>query len=350
MGTTSQAVNWLLDSGESSIRYFTLTEVLGRSERDEEVKVARENIPDGPIVRILFSGQLPDGSFGNHPYSKWTGAHWRLVSLVEQGIAPGYEPAIKATTGVLDWLTGTGHVKGIKQVNGLTRRCASQEGNGLAVCSRLGLASDPRVRQLAESLVYWQWPDGGWNCDRRPDVKHSSFNESLATLWGLVEYYHATGDQKVKQAGDRAAEFFLRHRIFRSCRSNEERPTETFHGAMFRMVHPWTSLHYPVYWHYDILQALLILGRAGKLGDSRTSEALDMIEGKRGQDGLWGPDAFYWHSFGGRKVMGEKWRASTDEWKKTIVSNVEVVDWGRKGPNKMLTLNSLRVLKAAGRL
>jgi hypothetical protein len=27
----------------------------------------------------------------------------------------------------------------------------------------------------------------------------------------------------------------------------------------------------------------------------------------------------------------------------------EVVDWGRSGPNEMLTLNALRVLKAAGR-
>jgi hypothetical protein len=29
---------------------------------------------------------------------------------------------------------------------------------------------------------------------------------------------------------------------------------------------------------------------------------------------------------------------------------VEVVDWGRSGPNEMLTLNALRVLRAAARL
>jgi hypothetical protein len=29
---------------------------------------------------------------------------------------------------------------------------------------------------------------------------------------------------------------------------------------------------------------------------------------------------------------------------------VEVVDWGRNGPNEMITLNALRVLKLAGRL
>jgi len=31
-------------------------------------------------------------------------------------------------------------------------------------------------------------------------------------------------------------------------------------------------------------------------------------------------------------------------------SGPEVVDWGRSGPNQMITLNALRALKAAGRL
>jgi hypothetical protein len=31
-------------------------------------------------------------------------------------------------------------------------------------------------------------------------------------------------------------------------------------------------------------------------------------------------------------------------------SNVEVVDWGRRGPNELITLNALRVLKAARRI
>jgi len=30
-------------------------------------------------------------------------------------------------------------------------------------------------------------------------------------------------------------------------------------------------------------------------------------------------------------------------------SNVEIVDWGRQGPNEMITLNALRMLKAAAK-
>ena len=272
-----------------------------------------------------------------HPYQKWTGAHWRLVSLVELGVGEGFRPAVKATDLILKWLLGEAHLGNVPRINGLYRRCASQEGNALAVCSRLGIAQDPRVRRLAESLMKWQWPDGGWNCDRREEARHSSFNESLSTLWGLFEYYHATGDIAVRESVEKAAEFFLKHRIFRSCRTGEERPPETFHSRIRRSIHPFTELHYPLYWHYDILQALSILHRAGKLGDPRTREAIELVESKRGEDGRWRPEGYYWS-------LQRKKQA------KLAVSNVEVVDWGRNGPNEMITLNALRVLKAAGRL
>ena len=188
----------------------------------------------------------------------------------------------------------------------------------------MGLAEDPRVAKLAQSLVGWQWADGGWNCDRDPEADHSSVNESLSTLWGLVEYQHATGDRDFLKPIERASEFFLRHRLFRS-----DHTGEIIHSDMVK-------LHYPLYWHCDILQELIILSRAGKLRDPRTKEALDIVEKKRDPDGLWHAEDYYWNM---------KRKART----KVKVSNVEVVDWGRKGPNEFITLNALRVFKSSGR-
>ena len=182
MVTEDPAVKWLLESGDPSVRYLTLTEILDKPSDSNEVLEAKKHIPNGPIVKTLLSGQRADGGFGVHPYQKWTGAHWRLVSLVELGIPARFRPAVKATDLVLKWLLGEAHIRNVPKINGRYRRCASQEGNALAVCSRLGLAEDPRVVKLAESLVEWQWPDGGWNCDRRPEADHSSVNESLSTL------------------------------------------------------------------------------------------------------------------------------------------------------------------------
>ena len=49
---------------------------------------------------------------------------------------------------MLDWLTGAGHRRGIKVIDGLTRRCGSQEGNALA--SAAGSAS-PAIRASGSS-------------------------------------------------------------------------------------------------------------------------------------------------------------------------------------------------------
>ena len=318
------AIEWLLKSEDPTVRYFTLTELLDKSERSPDVEKTQRLIPTGPRVRILLDGQQSDGGFGVHPYQKWTGAHWRLVSLIELGVPSEFRPAVRATDLVLKWLLGEAHLRNIPKIDGRYRRCASQEGNALAVCSRLGLAEDPRVVKLAESLVGWQWADGGWNCDRNPEADHSSVNESLSTLWGLVEYQRATRDRKFSKPIEKASEFFLQHRLFRSDHTG-------------KIIHPdMIKLHYPVYWHCDILQELLIISRAGKLDDPRTEEALDIVEKKRGPDGLWRAEDYYWSI---------KRKASA----KANVSNVEVVDWGRGGPNEFITLNALRVLKSSGR-
>jgi hypothetical protein len=309
---THAAVTWLLNSDEPAIRLMTRRDVLGEQAGEDAAQVLA-----GAKVTALLSGQRGDGGFGVHPYRKWTGAHWRLVSLAELTIPPREPRAAAAADHVLAWLTGPG--RRVRVIGGLARAHASIEGNALAACCRAGLAADPRVQSLAGSLIAWQWPDGGWNCDHAATGRRSSFHESLAPAWGLHEYGQATGDPAAKDAASRAAGLFLAHRLFRS-------------QATGQVIHrTWLALHYPPYWHYDILHALLVLSRMGKAGDPRASNALDELERRRLPDGRWQP--------GGR-------------WWKTPGSTVtpEAVDWGQSGPNEMITLNALRVLKAAGRL
>src|SRR5262249_54439646 len=71
------------------------------------------------------------------------------------------------------------------------------------------------------SLAEWQWPDGGWNCDKKASGYRSSFHESLPPMWGLHEYWAATGEEWARQARDAAAELFLEHRLFRSLRTRQ---------------------------------------------------------------------------------------------------------------------------------
>jgi hypothetical protein len=99
----------LLNSADPSVRYFTLVELLGAPDDSLEVQEARRNIPKGPRVQALLKGQRQDGSFGVSPYSKWSGAHWRLVSLVELGVLHGDPRVQAAIETVLQWLTGDKH-------------------------------------------------------------------------------------------------------------------------------------------------------------------------------------------------------------------------------------------------
>ncbi len=312
------AVNWLLESEDPSIIYLTRKEILG--EDDSELARIRRKIPSGPKVRALLSGQRPDGGFGVHPYRKWTGSHWRLVSLVQLRIPVDNKRARKAAREVANWLSRALQ-KSTTTVGKYPRKHASIYGNALGTLSYLGMAHDRRVRMIAESLIKWQWPDGGWNCDPNPEVRHSSFYESLSTLWGLTIYEKETGGRQVSNAVERASELFLRHRLFRSHRS----------GKVVNF--QWLKLHYPLYWHYDVLQALNVLSLSRRLSDPRVSEALDIVERKRTREGFWIAEGFYWHPVTGVRS-----------------GSTEVVDWGRKGPNQMITLNALRVLKASGRL
>ena len=66
------------------------------------------------------------------PYRKWTGVHWRLISLAELGIEPTMERMRELTDLVLTWLSG------MTSADDFPRRHASIEGNALAACCRLG--------------------------------------------------------------------------------------------------------------------------------------------------------------------------------------------------------------------
>src|SRR5262249_42774695 len=139
------------------------------------------------------------------------------------------------------------------------REHASMEGNAIYSLLTLGLLEpdDPRLQMLVERLFAWQWPDGGWNCDVRPQADTSSFMETLTPLRGLATYAQHSGDPRAAKAVEHAAEVFLERRLFKR-RSDDA------------VIHPhFVKLHYPCYWHYDILFGLHVLAEAGLIGDER---------------------------------------------------------------------------------
>ena len=268
-------------------------------------------------MRALLAGQQADGGFGVNVYGKWGGAHWRLVSLVELGVPAGEPRCVAAAETVLAWLTGKSPPGRIQTIDGLVRRCGSQEGNALAVCCRLGLADDPRVRLLAESLVEWQWPDGGWNCDKKATGYRSSFNESLPPMWGLHEYWAATGETAAQEAAAPHGGALPRAPALPRARDRRADPPVVRRAAL------------PAVLALRLLPGAASCSRGWASPATRApATALELVEERRLPDGRWRAGGRWW------KPPGSKG------------ANVEVVDWG-SGPSELLTLNALRVLAAA---
>jgi hypothetical protein len=282
----------------------------------------RNELAASPILKQLLCDRNSEGQIPYPPYNKWFGAHWVLSILADLEYPPGDQSMYPLQEQCYQVWLSTEHEKHIQVIDGRVRRCASQEGNCIYYSLALGLA-DERTEELVARLIRWQWEDGGWNCDKKPEASKSSFHETLIPLRGLSLYAKSTGDPQASRAVVRAAEVFLKRHLFK----------RQADGKL--MDKNFARLHYPCYWHYDILFGLKVLAEAGFIEDPRCAEALDWLESKQLNDGGFPAEDRYYR---------------VDEKK---LSGHSRVDWGGtsiRRMNSFITLDALWVLKKAGRL
>ena len=304
------------------IRWKTRRYLLGKPLLSSTHGEPWEFLTTSPILHQLLSDQKEDGRIPYHPYDKWFGSHWVLSILADLGYPGGNQSIKPLLEQCYEWLLSKEHQNRIRMINGRVRRCASQEGNCIYYSLALGLA-DERTEELVARLIKWQWEDGGWNCDKRPEAAISSFNETLIPLRGLALYAKITGDPRIQKAVNHAAEVFLKRNLFKRIRDNRV-IDENF-----------MKLHYPNYWHYDVLFALKVMADAGYLMDPRCYEGLDLLESKKLPDGGFPAEAKYYR-VDHKKLAGHS-----------------KVDWGgtsKNLANPFVTLDALIVLKKSGRL
>ncbi|MBK9334331.1 MAG: hypothetical protein IPM96_18455 [Ignavibacteria bacterium] len=335
---TDKVINVLLNSDEPSIRFKTRVNVLSEEIDSPEFKALQNEIKNSGHVKKILSFRDRDGRItrGRNVYDKWKGSHWVLSSLADIGYPQQDRSLIPLKDQVLDfWLkeyyftdievikkSDLNNKTGVPVISGKHRRCASMQGNALFFLTKLGLF-DKRLDSLAERLLHWQWDDGGWNCDKNPEAKNSSYMESLLPLRGLSIYSKYSDNKKIHTAVKKAAEIFLKRKLFRKVSDGSVMKDE------------FLSLHYPLYWHYDILGGLKAMAEAGFIKDRRCSEALDILESKALPTGGWAAE--------------KKYYTVSDE----FIMNADSVGWGETGKrkfNEWVTADALYVLKAAGRI
>lgn len=332
-------IETLLQSDEPSIRWKIKVNVLGLNRDTEEIQALEGEIRQSARVKALLqhvddTGTL-QGSRG--VYDKWQGAHWVLMTLADIGYPRGDRALAPLVDEVLKtWLAPRYFSEFVAErkadayaqdavpvMEGRHRTCTSQQGNALSSVLRLGLADD-RIHQLAERLRYWQWPDGGWNCDKEPAAHTSTFIHTLYSMRALALYAQHTGDAESLESARRAAEFFLKRRLYKRATN----------GAV--IAREFVKLHYPLYWHYDILGALKVFTEIGFTDDERFTDALDLLEEKALPSGGWPAESRYYKKVSSEFALGS-----------------DYVDWGGTSTrrlNEWVTADALYVLRRFGRL
>jgi hypothetical protein len=252
---------WLLE-GDPAIRWRVLRDLGDASERQvraERARVARE----GWGARLL-SAQDDNGGWGGGVYApKWISTTYTLLHLLWLGLVPGHPAALRGCERLWQW-QARWRVPETCIVSMLVR-----------LTSYHAYDAD-RLDHVVADLLDQQLADGGWNCATRSDKdKHSSFHTSIQALEALEEYTACGGALDTSQAMRRGRELFLRHRLYRSHRTDKV----AIRG----------STRFPAFpeWHFDVLRGLEHFAEAGSPRDERLDDAVEVVRRARRKDGGW---------------------------------------------------------------
>lgn len=269
-----------LSGSEDPVLAYKARLLRGGSADAAEARALQARIPGSPSARALLRIFDQDEKTLHHVYRKWQGPHWTLVCLALIDYPPGDATLLPLKQRVYAWLCSRHFLEppltaAYPSQENRVRHCASMDGNAIWYSVRLGL-EDERTRSLVDRLINWQWPDGGWNCDKRLQATASSFQESLIPARGLWAYGLAHSYQPALDAAQKVADLVLARRLL-------------WHQRDGTLLMPdWGGrpdrIHYPIQF-YDVLFALQVMAELGRIGDPRCADALALLESKRLPDG-----------------------------------------------------------------
>jgi hypothetical protein len=317
----------LADGDDPVVAYQARVHALGTDPADPAIRAMRRAIGVSSRATSLLRGRRSDGTLDLHAYAKFQGPHWTLVSLALIDYPPA-DAGLRPLKGQVDeWLFGRalrrpGTVAYPDQPERL-RRCASQEGNAIWSAVRLGLVDD-RTLELVDRLVAIQWPDGGWNCDKRREARSSSFQETAIPARALHAFAMAHGHTGALRAAERAGELLLSRELL--WRRRDGALIEPEWGC------PVDRIAFPIQF-YDVLFALEVCADLGRLGDPRCERALRLLRSKRLPDG------------------GFPLEVRVGMTRHVVASRGTFADWGPAGTacsNPLVTVRALRILREAG--
>ena len=318
-------LDWLLNESQPSVRYLALTELLGKSESDSEVKAAKENIGRLGWAKQILDMRTPSGYWvgeENLYRPKYMATNWMLLILSDLGITREETGIAKVCEG---WMKRFGakdggfdsSTKGSPKYGHL---CIT--GNTARALVKFGYVDHPRVRRAFDWFVKNQAELGGWSCWNYGSHPGGRNLDSWEPLSAFAVYPRQKWTRGMKLAVEKGAEFFLERELHRQ-------------GDHYE---PWYRFHYPVHYYYDLLVGLDFMTDLGYSNDKRLGYAISLLKKKRRSDGRWNLD-----SVNPDPESPQGWRNRERPRQATTPFALEEV--GK--PSRMITLEALKVLNRA---
>ena len=299
--TAQDRLVWLLDAGNPSARYLTLTGPLGCPAGDPEVIATRLDILRWQPVQAILDAQWPAGYWvgpgvGHSP--KYKATIWQVVFLAALG-APRTGAIDRACAYVLDQARlDDGRFSAYAQTSaapGHAARGATAclNGNLLRAFAQLG-NDDPRIEGSREALARMVLRNGFCCRFNVAGKAPAPMSAGLPCAWGAIKAlaaFAAVPAAKRTAVMDTAAatgiDFLLGTGGVQDSARRLASGDYPLTGACNRA---WQSFGFPPDDTSDLLEALDILGELGLGRDPRLSAAIDVVRGQQDRSGRWALD------------------------------------------------------------
>jgi len=318
--SNSAAVSWLLEEDQPSIRYLTLTGLLGKSARDFDAKSARDGITKSGWAKEILDSQLPSGCW-IHDKSLFLptfhATFWVLLILSDLGLTKD-DPRIDRAAQL--WMKRNSTNDGGFSQTGKGSGHLCITGNTARALVKLGYVDHPKVKGAFEWIVKNQAELGGWSCwNFKPPFRGRTL-DSWEPLSAFAVYPRQKWTGGMKLACEKGAEFFLERELHKQ-------------GTRWE---PWYRFHYPVHYYYDLLVGLDFMTALGYSSDKRLGYAVSLLKKKRRRDGRWNLDANRPEDSPALASWRKKHPRSND------LTPFVIEQPGR--PSKIITLTAMKVL------
>jgi hypothetical protein len=313
---------WLLEEDNPSIRYFALRDLLGRGPKDAELIAAKAAIMDSGPIKAIMAERHPDGYWqkpGARYSSKYTGTLWQIMFLADLG-ADASNPDVRQSCEYM--------LRYVQVTNGGFSYNSTKSGiihclNGNLTYALLALGyphNDERIQQALDWQARAVIGDGAtYYASGTPGPLFACVaNGGLSCAWGDVKALKAftmvppeTQTTRIQAALEVGVEFLLSRNL----------RIADYPSYNDRVSPNWFKFGYPLGYTSDILEALEVLAKLGRLRDLRLADAIEFMLSKQDENGRWKLEY---------TLNGKTW-----------------TDIERKGePSKWITLRAMRILTA----